>query len=143
MSKVENGNTVSVHYRGTLENGTEFDNSRARGETLSFQVGSPGLLAGFSSGVVGMAVGEVKTVNVAFDEAYGPRNEEALQTIPKDAFPPEFEFVVGTSVQGNQPNGQPVTAKICSDDEDSVVLDFNHPLAGEDLTFEIELIEIA
>jgi peptidylprolyl isomerase len=142
MSKVENGNTIKVHYRGTLNDGTEFDNSRTRGDTFSFQVGAGSVISGFDSGVVGMTPGEVKTVVITPEDGYGDRVDEAVQSVPRESFPPDFEFVVGATVQGQRPDGQPFLAKICESSETSVVLDFNHPLAGQDLNFEIELVEV-
>jgi FKBP-type peptidyl-prolyl cis-trans isomerase 2 len=139
--KVENGHTVQVHYRGTLNDGTEFDNSRVRGETLSFEVGSAKLIPGFSSAVVGMQVGETKTVLLAPDEAYGPRDPSAKQVVPKESFGPNFEFVVGGTIQGNGPAGA-FLATIEEVADSEVTLDMNHPLAGEDLHFEIEIAAI-
>ena len=142
MSTVENGNTVSVHYKGTLNDGTEFDNSRTRGEPLTFQVGSGQMIPGFDSGVLGMSVGETKNLSLTAEEGYGEKNEEALQEVSKQFFPPEFNFTAGEMVQGTTPEGQPLLAKIVSEAEDTVILDFNHPLAGEGLNFEVELMEI-
>ncbi len=142
MSIVNNGNTVSVHYRGTLEDGTEFDSSHNRGETLTFQVGSGQMIEGFDKGVVGMSVGEVKNITLDAEQAYGESNPEAIQEISKAAFPEDFEFVIGASVQGQGPEGQPIIAKIVSEQEEAVTLDFNHPLAGQKLNFEIEMVEI-
>ena len=137
--KVTNGHNVSVHYKGTLSDGTEFDNSKVRGTTLDFTAGSDQLLAGFSSAVLGMTVGETKTVQIPTLEAYGQPRPEAIQQVPRSAFAEDFEFIVGGTVQGNGPSGQFI-AKIQDVEEEFVVLDLNHPLAGEDLTFEIELI---
>ena len=137
--KVQNGNNVSVHYRGTLNDGTEFDNSKIRGQTLSFEVGSGRMLPGFDRAVVGMTVGQTKKISLTANEAYGPRIPDAVQTVPKTSFPPDFEFLVGEVIQGNGPQG-PFLAKIEEEKEQEVVLDFNHPLAGEDLSFEIELV---
>ena len=137
--KVQNGNNVSVHYRGTLNDGTEFDNSKIRGQALSFQVGSGRMLPGFDRAVVGMTVGQTKSVDIKADDAYGQRIPDAVQTVPKTAFPPDFEFLVGEVIQGNGPQG-PFLAKIEEEKEQEVILDFNHPLAGQDLSFEIELI---
>jgi FKBP-type peptidyl-prolyl cis-trans isomerase 2 len=140
--KVENGNKVSVHYRGTLSNGTEFDSSYTRGEPIEFEVGSGQMISGFESAIPGMEIGEKKNITIDSDNAYGSRDEEAIQSIPKGAFPPDFEFVEGATVQGQSPGGKPFLAKICEAGTETVTLDFNHPLAGEDLTFEIELLNI-
>jgi len=139
--KVENGQYVQVHYRGTLSDGTEFDNSRRRKQPLSFRVGSGRMISGFNDAVVGMTEGQVKTVTLKPTDAYGDRNPKALQSVPKKAFGPDFEFEVGSAVQGNGPRG-PFLAKIHALEEEKVVLDLNHPLAGEKLNFEIELITV-
>jgi len=143
MTKVESGNTVSVHYKGTLNDGTEFDNSYTRGEPITFEVGAGNMIAGFDTAIPGMVVGETKNINIVSTDAYGERNEEHVQSVPVTAFPQDYEFTVGTMVQGQQPNGQTFMAKIVDKDTHAVVLDFNHPLAGEDLNFEIELVDIS
>lgn len=142
MSKVQSGNTVSVHYRGTLTSGEQFDSSYDRGETLTFQVGGGQMISGFDQGVVGMQVGEKKTVLVQPEQAYGLRNEEAIQEVLKSQFPNDFSFAVGTSVQGVNPDGQQITATVVGEQEDTVTLDFNHPLASKTLNFEIEVVDI-
>ena len=139
--KVTNGQNVSVHYKGTLSDGTEFDNSRVRGSAMGFQVGSGQLLTGFNDAVVGMTVGDTKTIQIPAPEAYGAPRPEAIQQVPRSAFADNFEFIVGGTVQGNGPQGE-FLAKIQGVEEEFVILDLNHPLAGEDLTFEIELISI-
>ena len=139
--KVKNGSQVSVHYRGTLSDGTEFDSSRNRGWPLSFQVGSGQMISGFDSACLGMQKGEVKTVQLTPSEAYGERNPQALQPVPKSAFGANFNFEIGAAVQGNGPRG-PFLAKIHSLEEEDVVLDLNHPLAGENLQFEIEMVSV-
>ena len=139
--KVENGHNIKVHYVGTLADGTEFDNSRTRGTTLDFQVGSPGLITGFSNAVVGMTTGETKTITLGPDDAYGQVNPDAFQNVPKTQFEDDFVFEVGGAVMGQGPQG-PFRATIHEVQDDSVVLDFNHPLAGKDLTFEVEVVEV-
>ena len=140
--KVENGQTVNLHYVGTLEDGTEFDSSRTRNEAMSVEVGSGKLIPGFEEALSGMSVGEVKSVTIEPTQAYGDVSSEAYQTVPRSAFPPEFTFEEGAMVQGRNPMGHSMTAKIESVSEESVVLDFNHPLAGKTLNFEIELLSI-
>ena len=142
-AKVENGQTVSVHYVGTLEDGTEFDNSRQREEAMSVEVGSGQLIPGFDLALQGMEVGEVKSVKLPPDVAYGEVNPEAYQTVPHNAFPENFDFQVGGMVQGQNSNGTSVTARIDAVADESVTLDFNHPLAGKTLNFKIELLDIA
>jgi len=139
--KVENGHNVKVHYVGTLSDGTEFDNSRTRGKTLDFKVGTPGLITGFSNAVVGMTSGDTKTITLAADDAYGQVNPEAFQNIPKTQFDDDFVFEVGGAVMGQGPQG-PFRATISEVQDDTVVLDFNHPLAGKELTFEVELVDV-
>tara|TARA_Y100000593_G_scaffold68658_1_gene126165 strand:- start:696 stop:1268 length:573 start_codon:yes stop_codon:yes gene_type:complete len=139
--KVQNGSNVRVHYRGTLADGTEFDNSRVRGRTLDFTVGVPRMIPGFSDACIGMVEGETKAVTIPKEEAYGDHNPAAYQTVPKSAFGENFPFEVGGTVQGNGPQGR-FFATISAVNEEDIVLDMNHPLAGEDLTFEIELVEI-
>ena len=140
--KVKVGETVSIHYVGTLDDGTEFDSSRTRDEVLSFEVGSGQLIPGFDDAVSGMKVGQVKKVKLSPEEAYGEVNPEAIQSVPNSAFPADFELQEGLLVQGHSPQGEPVVAKVESIEQDSVVLDFNHPLAGKNLNFEIELLSI-
>ncbi len=141
-NKVENGDTVSVHYRGTLEDGTEFDSSHTRGEAMTFQVGSGQLIAGFDEAVPGMTEGEVKNVTLTPEQAYGPVVAEAVQVVEKTQFPPEFPFEVGQTVSGYGANGQPMAATIQELGDTTVTLDMNHPMAGKSLNFEIELVSI-
>jgi len=142
MANAADGSEVRIHYRGTLENGEEFDNSRTRGETLDFKIGEGALLPGFEQAVIGMAAGESKTISLPPELAYGAHQEEAIQITPKTIFPEGFEFIVGAIIQGNTPEGAPVLVKVLSEEEDRVTLDFNHPLAGKTLSFEIEMVEI-
>ena len=141
MKLVEHGQKVKVHYRGTYSDGEEFDNSYTKGKALEFEVGSGQMIPGFDSAVFGMSEGEKKTIALTPDMAYGDHNPTAVQKVQKTLFPPEFEFIVGEMVQGNTPQG-PFVAKITAEDEEQVTLDLNHPLAGKDLNFEIELVEI-
>ena len=142
MSKVKTGNNVSVHYVGTLDDGTEFDSSRSRGAPLSFQVGSGQLIAGFDAALSGMVVGETKTITLVPADAYGEASPEHVQTAPRNMFPSDFEFKVGATVYGKNENGQEILAKINSFDNEEIILDFNHPMAGKTLNFDIELISI-
>jgi len=143
MSTVESGNTVSVHYRGTLTDGEQFDSSYDRGESLTFQVGSGNMIPGFDKAMVGMIVGEKKTIVIQPEEGYGFRNEEAIQEVDKSQFPNGFNFSVGSPVQGTNPDGQQITATIIAEETQSVTLDFNHPLASKTLNFEVELLNIS
>ena len=138
---VQSGQKVSVHYKGTLDDGSEFDNSRTRGEAMQVEVGAGELIAGFDMALLGMTIGEVKNITLSPEEAYGEPDPSAIQEAPKTVFPPSFVFKVGEVVQGNQ-SGQPLIATILEEKGDTVVLDFNHPMAGKNLNFEIELMNI-
>ena len=140
--QVENGNTVSVHYRGTLNDGTEFDSSHSRGEPLSFQVGAGQMISGFDAALPGMAVGETKNITLTPDQAYGDTNPEAITDIPKTSFPAGFDFQVDAMIQGQNDMGQPLIGTINEVKDEAVTIDFNHPMAGKDLNFEIELVSI-
>lgn len=142
MNKVQNGQTVSVHYRGTLDDGTEFDSSHVREEALSFQVGAGQMIAGFDSALSGMIVGETKKIRLEPNEAYGEVNPAAIQTFPRTTFPENFEFELGGQVSGHNQSGQVVNGKISEIGDESVTLDFNHVMAGKALNFEIELMSI-
>lgn len=144
MDKVKEGDNVLVHYIGRLEDGTEFDNSRTRneGKGLSFKIGDGKLLKGFNDAVIGLKVGEKANVILKEEEAYGKYIPEAIMNVKKTDFPPDMKFELNTLVQGQNPEGQPMQAKIIKIEEESVKLDLNHPLAGEGLSFEIELVEV-
>jgi len=141
--KVKNGDSVKVHYIGTLNDGNEFDNSYKRGSTLDFKVGGGQMIKGFDNALIEMEVGDKKSVNLPPEEAYGPRREEAISTVTKDNFPPDFELKEGEMVQGRTESGHPINALILEVQENDVILDMNHPLAGQELNFEIELVEIS
>ena len=136
----DNGQNVKVHYKGTLDDGTVFDDSRERGATLDFEIGTKTLLPDFEAAVVGMEVGETKTFKIT--EGYGPHRPEAVVNVPTTAFPEGFDFVVGNSVQGTNAQGQMIQATITTVGDEEVTLDHNHPLAGQNLNFEVELVEI-
>jgi peptidylprolyl isomerase len=141
MQQVKSGDTVKVHYHGKLTDGTTFDSSEGR-EPLEFEVGSGSVIAGFDTGVTGMQVGEKKTVNIPVDEAYGQKQEDLLMEFPLDRFPSDMQPEVGMQLNMSNGDGQNFPVIIQEVREDSVVLDANHPLAGEDLTFDLELVEI-
>ena len=136
---VENGDTVGVYYTGTLDDGTEFD-SNVGGDTLEFTVGEGRVIEGFDKAVLGMAVGDTKTVTIPADEAYGPYDESLVFEMDREQFPPAIE--VGQNVNLSSQQGQMFTARIVEITDTKVKLDANHHLAGEDLTFEIELAEL-
>ena len=139
---INNGDNVSVHYKGTLKDGSVFDSSYQRGNPISFTIGSGTMIEGFEANVKGMALGEKKKFTIPSDQAYGPHDEQAMQAIPKSSFPADFDFTPGQSVTGSSPNGNTVNAVIVSEEEDSIILDFNHPMAGKDLTFEVEVVSV-
>jgi len=140
--QVENGNTVSVHYRGTLQDGTEFDSSEKHGKPLTFQVGSGQMIRGFDDALPGMSVGEKKNISIEAGKAYGQSDPGLIGDVPKGAFPEGFAFEAGSMVQGQDENGQPLVGIINEEQEETVTVDFNHPMAGKDLNFEIELVSI-
>jgi len=144
MDKVKVGDNVKVQYIGRLMDGTEFDNSRTRneGEGLNFIIGDGKLLKGFNDAVVGLKIGEKANVTLNEEEAYGKYIPEAVMEVKKTDFPPNMKFELNTLVQGQNPDGQPIQAKIINIEEEYIKLDLNHPLAGEGLTFEIELVEV-
>ncbi len=142
MTTAANGNTVSVHYRGTFDDGTVFDSSFDRGDAITFQLGSGQIIPGFNDAVIGMSPGDSKKVSLSPDEAYGPTMPEAIQTVPASAFPEGMELNEGTQVTGQAPNGQSMVGTIQSHDGENVVVDFNHPMAGKNLNFHIELLNI-
>lgn len=130
---------VQVHYRGTLDDGTEFDSSAGR-EPLEFVSGDGMVIPGFEKAVQEMEVGEKRTVNIPAAEAYGERVDEAIQRIPVDAIPDADKLPVGEYVYLQGPDGQPIQVLVAGVEEDEVLFDFNHQLAGKDLTFELELV---
>ena len=136
------GNIVSVHYQGTFDDGSVFDSSHQRGEPMTFEIGSGQLISGFDSALPGMTVGEVKTVSLTPEQGYGTRNEEAIQEVPKTAFPNDFEFTEGQQVVAQNPDGSSFQAVLGAVNEQTVMVDMNHPMAGKNLNFEIELVNI-
>jgi len=138
--KPQSGETVRVHYRGTLADGSEFDSSTGS-DPLEFTLGDGMVIPGFESAVSDLAVGESATVTLGVEDAYGPRNDEALQQFPREAFG-DMEPVVGIVVGLQGPNGEEAAATIAEVGDETVTLDFNHPLAGQELTFELTLVEI-
>tara|TARA_R110002074_G_scaffold14595_6_gene50239 strand:- start:358 stop:864 length:507 start_codon:yes stop_codon:yes gene_type:complete len=142
MSKAIKGNNVKVHYRGTFADGREFDNSHQRGAPISFLLGEGKVIPGFEAAIEGMEATEKKTITLEPEKAYGPINPEAVIEVPKERFPAEFVFVKDGFVRSFGKNGRPVFGKITDIKDASVVLDVNHPLAGKQLTFELELVQI-
>ncbi len=141
MSKVKDGDTVKVHYTGKLENGDVFDSSRER-EPFEFTVGNKAVIPGFEKGVVGMGVGDTKTIEIPPEEAYGPKQDELVVVVNKSEFPEDITPSVGQRLQIKQQDGNPVVVTITDLTEDSVTLDANHPLAGYTLFFDVEIVDI-
>ncbi len=141
MQQVKSGDKVKVHYHGKLTSGETFDSSEGR-QPLEFEVGSGMVIKGFDEGVTGMSVGEKKTINIPYNEAYGPRNAEMVIDMPKDRFPNDMQLEVGMPLMMSDGSGQNFEVVVVQIKDNSVVLDANHPLAGQDLIFDIELVEI-
>lgn len=141
MKSAGSGDTVRVHYTGTLDDGSVFDSSKDR-DPLEFIIGDGQMIPGFEKAVTGMNVGDTKTVKIAANEAYGAHREELVIKLSRAQFPDNIVPVAGLQLSLKSPEGQIVNAVITSVDGDSVLLDANHPLAGKDLTFDIELMEI-
>jgi peptidylprolyl isomerase len=142
MSQAKSGNTVKIHYTGTLDDGTEFDSSAGR-EPLEFAIGSGQVIPGFDSAVDGMTVGDSKTVTIPAGEAYGERHDQLVQEVPKTALPDDMKAEVGTQLQSQGPDGQVMNLLVTAVEVESITVDGNHPLAGQALTFAIELVEVA
>lgn len=142
MQQVKNGDTVKVHYHGKLTDGTTFDSSEGR-EPLEFEVGAGMMIPGFDSGVVGMAKGEKKTISIPAEEAYGVVQDDLLMEFPMDRFPPDMKPEPGMALNMSNEQGQQFPVLIAEVKEDAVILDANHPLAGKDLIFDIEMVEIS
>lgn len=142
MKKAENGDSVKVHYTGRFDDGSVFDSSRDR-EPLEFTLGEGHLIKGFEDAVVGMSVGETKTAKIPSKEAYGPHRDELMLRVERAEFPPNIEPTNGLILTLRQPHGGVIDVVVTEVSEDSVTLDANHPLAGKDLTFEIEMMEVA
>lgn len=141
MTQVKSGDKVAIHYTGTLLDGTTFDSSEGR-DPLEFDVGSGMIIPGLDVAIPGMAVGDKKVVKIACADAYGPLRPEMRQSIPRDGIPADIPLEVGTQLQMQTPDGQPLPVMVVEVDEATVTLDANHPMAGKDLQFDIELISI-
>lgn len=141
MTQVKSGDTVAIHYTGTLLDGSTFDSSEGR-EPLEFEVGSGQIIPGLDVALPGMAVGDKKVVKIGSEDAYGPLNPEMRQAVPREGIPADIPLEVGTQLQMQTPDGQALPVMVVEVDEATVTLDANHPLAGKDLQFDIELVKI-
>lgn len=139
--QAESGDTVRVHYNGRLEDGTEFDSSAGR-DPLQFTLGEGSMIPGFEKAVIGMSLGQWKTVEIPADEAYGPYREELVLVVDRGELPPDLEPEVGQQLQMQQADGRVISVTVIEVSESSVTLDANHRLAGKALIFEIQLVEI-
>jgi FKBP-type peptidyl-prolyl cis-trans isomerase 2 len=141
MAEVKAGDTVHLHYTGTLLDGSTFDSSAGR-EPLQFEVGSGQIIPGLDVAIPGMKIGDKKVVKIGADDAYGQLNPEMRQAVPREGIPADIPLEVGTQLQMQTPDGQAMPVTVVEVDEATVTLDANHPLAGKDLQFDIELMKI-
>lgn len=142
MTQARGGDTVKVHYTGRLENGRVFDTSQG-GPPLGLKIGTGKLIPGFEKAIIGMKIGNTKTITILPEEAYGPRYNELVVDVKKSDFPEDIIPDIGKKLQLRQPAGNVIHAIITDINEDTVTLDANHPLAGRRLTFDIQLVAIA
>ena len=142
MQQVKAGDVVKVHYTGKLTSGEQFDSSAGR-EPLEFTVGAGQMIKGFDAAMPGMSIGEKKTLNIAPEDAYGPRSEEAIIPFPKENVPADMKLEPGMTLTLTDQMGQPIPVVVVDVKEDIIILDANHFLAGQELVFDIELVEIA
>ncbi len=141
MVEAKSGDTVKVHYTVTLEDGTVFETS-VEGVPLEFTIGQGQVIPGFEQAVIGMKNGDLKTINIPADQAYGPYRDDLVLVIERGQLPEDLDPEVGQQLQMTQADGEVVRVMVSDVSEATVTIDANHPLAGKDLTFEIELIEI-
>lgn len=142
MTQAKAGNTVHFHYTGTLSDGSIFDSSEGR-EPLTFTLGSGQIIPGLDAAIAGMAVGDKKTVTIPAAEAYGEADPRARQAIPRAQIPDHIPTAPGTTLQMQSPDGQVMPVTVVEANDEHVVLDANHPLAGKDLTFAVEIVAVA
>jgi FKBP-type peptidyl-prolyl cis-trans isomerase 2 len=138
---VQSGNTIKIHYHGRLSDGTVFDSSNGR-SPLEFKVGAGSVIKGFDDGVKGMSVGDKKTIEIPFPEAYGPEDPSMIIEFPKQQLPEDLHPEIGMQLNMNNASGEQFPVVVTEVNEDSIILNANHPLAGKDLIFDLELMEI-
>jgi peptidylprolyl isomerase len=141
MQQAKRGDTVQVHYRGTLDDGTEFDSSAGR-DPLEFTIGEGQVIPGFEEAVVGMATGDTKKQRIEAKDAYGEHSDELVFAVSRGRIPEGTEVAVGDTLRIGFGDGQTAAVQVTELDADTITLDANHPLAGEALTFELELVAI-
>lgn len=141
MPQAKNGDTVKIHYTGKLDDGNVFDSSMDR-DPLEFKIGENQVIDGFEEAVVGMSPNENKTTTIPSDKAYGEYRDDMVLEVEKSQFPDDIDPKVGQQLELRQENGQRVVVTVTGIGDSGVTLDANHPLAGKDLTFEIQLVEI-
>jgi peptidylprolyl isomerase len=141
MAQAKKGDEVKVHYTGKLDDGTVFDSSEGR-EPLQFKIGEGQVIPGFEEGVVGMNTGDTKTISIPSGQAYGPHHDEMVIVVDKSQFPEGMNPELGDQLQMQHPSGQVVLVTVVDVSDKDVTLDANHPLAGKDLTFNVELVDV-
>ena len=142
MKQAQKGDNVQVHYTGKLNDGSVFDSSQGR-EPLAFTVGAGQMIPGFDKAVVGMTIGDKQTITIPSVEAYGERREDLVVSIPAENIPEDMNPQVGDRFAINQPDGQQIPVVVTALDAEKITLDANHDLAGKDLIFDIEMVEIS
>lgn len=149
MAKAKEGDRVKVHYTGKLDDGSVFDSSECAEDEcgcghgpMEFTIGGGEVIPGFEKGIVGLEVGEAKTIHIPVDEAYGDRIEEMVAQVPRTELPPEMKPELGQQLEVTQEDGQVFQVLITDMDDESITIDANHPLAGQALNFDIRLVEI-
>jgi len=141
MSEAASGDTVKVHYTGTLGDGSQFDSS-VGSEPLEIILGAGGVIPGFEEAVLGMSEGDSKTVTIAAEQAYGPHHADRVHEVERSRIPDDIDLEIGAILQAVGESGETLAVTVVGLSETGVTLDFNHPMAGEDLTFELQLVEI-
>lgn len=141
MAQANQGDTVQIHYTGRLDDGTVFDSSRER-EPLEFTLGEGRVIPGFEAAVTGMEPGETKTATISAEDAYGPRRDDLVMKVEREQLPEDMDPDVGERLGMRTSDGQTVEVRVTDTDDNAVELDANHPLAGHDLTFDIELVRL-
>lgn len=141
MTRAKSGDTVTIHYVGTLDDGTQFDSSKGK-DPLRFTLGSGQIIPGLDNAVQDMTVGDTETVTIKADEAYGGHDPAKVQQVPRNMIPAEIDLKVGVQLSGQTPTGEQISFTVTDVEAETVTVDANHPLAGKDLTFEVELVEI-